>query len=244
MEQIRVSVALASCQGAAYIGEQIDSILANLSAEDELVVSDDGSSDGTREIVREYEKRDARVHLTEGKNEGIIANFENAIRACRGNYIFLADQDDVWDAKKVSRMLFYLERDEVFLVVHDAKVCNGDLSSVVMPSFFAYRGSGAGVWKNYVKNTYMGCCMGFKRELLGRVLPIPRDIQMHDQWIGILSDHYYGKSVFLGEQLLLYRRHEKNASDFSHNTMPVMIKNRLLLGWRLVGRILKNLRKK
>lgn len=244
MEQIRVSVAIASYNGAAYIGEQLESILENLSPEDEIIVSDDGSTDGTRTVVMEYANKDARVHLTEGPCNGIIANFEHAIAECKGEYIFLADQDDVWTSGKVEKVLKIFKEKGVALVIHDARVCNGDLKEEVMPSFFAYRGSGAGVWKNYMKNTYMGCCMAFKREVRDKVLPIPRDIQMHDQWIGILSDYYFGKSFFLREPLLLYRRHEKNASDFSHNTVLVMIKNRLLLARRLLSQIHKNLRKR
>ncbi|MGN0352990.1 MAG: glycosyltransferase family 2 protein [Roseburia sp.] len=244
MEQVRVSVALASYNGAAYIGEQLESILENLSSEDEIIVSDDGSTDETRHIIAEYERKDARVHLTEGPCNGIIANFEHAIAECRGEYIFLADQDDVWVPGKVEKVLKILEEKGVSLVIHDAKVCNGDLQEEVMPSFFAYRGSGAGVWKNYMKNTYMGCCMAFKKEVKDKVLPIPKDIQMHDQWIGILSDYYFGKSFFLQEPLLLYRRHEQNASDFSHNTVLVMLKNRLRLAGRLLSQIHKNLRKR
>lgn len=239
MEQIRVSVALASYNGEAYIAAQLDSILENLSEADEIVVSDDGSTDKTREIVSQYQQKEKRIRLIEGPCQGIIANFEHAMKACRGAYIFLSDQDDVWLPNKVKSVLETFEKEKVSLVIHDAKVCNKDLTEVIMPSFFAYRGSGAGAWKNYVKNTYMGCCMAVKREVLDKIFPIPKDIQMHDQWIGILSDHYFGKSCFLQEPLLLYRRHEENASDFSHNSVIVMIKNRLLLGRRILSRLHK-----
>lgn len=239
MEQIRVSVALASYNGEAYIGAQLDSILENLSKTDEIVVSDDGSTDRTREIVTQYQQKDERVRLIEGPCQGIIANFEHAMKACRGAYVFLSDQDDVWLPNKVERVLETFENEKVSLVIHDAKVCNDNLTEVMMPSFFAYRGSRAGAWKNYVKNTYMGCCMAVKREVLDKIFPIPRDIQMHDQWIGILSDYYFGTSFFLQEPLLLYRRHQENASDFSHNSVMVMIKNRVLLGRRILSHIHK-----
>lgn len=244
MEQVRVSVAIAAYNGAAYIAQQLDSILTNLSELDEIIVSDDGSTDATRKIVSEYEQKDSRVHLVEGPREGIIANFEHAMQMCKGTYIFLSDQDDVWESNKVEKVLEILEQRDVFLVIHDAKVCNDNLEEVVMPSFFSYRGSGAGAWKNYVKNTYMGCCMAFKKEVRDKVLPIPKDIQMHDQWIGILSDYYFGKSVFLQKPLLLYRRHAQNASDFSHNSIGVMLKNRIRLARRLFSHVHKNLRKR
>ena len=78
-----------------YIREQIDSILKNIGLGDELVVSDDGSLDTTREILKSYQEQDARIRVMEGPGEGVIANVEAGLRACRGDYIFLADQDDV-----------------------------------------------------------------------------------------------------------------------------------------------------
>ena len=238
MEQTRVSVALASYNGALYIKEQLESILVNLSMKDEIIVSDDGSTDGTRRIVSEYARIDSRIHLIEGPCNGIIANFEHAIERCRGTYIFLADQDDVWEKDKVEKVLKIFQEKDVALVVHDAKVCNGDLKEVLLPSFFSYRSSGAGVWKNIVKNTYMGCCIALKKEVRDKVLPIPKSIQMHDQWIGILSDFYFGKSVFLKETLLSYRRHGENNSSMKHNGVGKMICNRAVFMMCFLGRIL------
>ena len=79
-----------------------------------------------------------------------------------------------------------------------------------------------------IKNTYMGCCMAFRREVLQWILPIPEEIQMHDQWIGVLNDLKGSGTCIMPEKLLFYRRHEHNNSDFSHNTVPVMIKNRIV----------------
>lgn len=78
--------------------------------------------------------------------------------------------------------------------------------------------------------------MAFERGLLPFILPIPDDIQMHDQWIGVINDRHRGGCVFLKEPLLYYRRHEETVSDFGTNTIPVMIKNRLRLMYRLIGR--------
>jgi glycosyltransferase involved in cell wall biosynthesis len=223
---MRISVALAAYNGALYIGEQLDSILDNLTADDEIVISDDGSSDGTVGIIEEYRKKDDRIRLLKGPGEGVIANFEHAISECRGEYIFLADQDDLWMPDKVEKVMGLFTDPKVHLVIHDAKVMNADFSQTLMESFFAYRNSKPGVWNNLIKNRYMGCCMAFRRELIPKILPIPRDIPMHDQWIGLLSD-YYGKSVFLQEPLLYYRRHDRAVSDFEHNSIMVMLHNRL-----------------
>ena len=76
--------------------------------------------------------------------------------------------------------------------------------------------------------------MAFHRSLLPLILPIPQEIEMHDQWIGLINELTKGGSLFLKEPLLLYRRHEKNVSDFSHGTVFQMIKKRLILAKALM----------
>lgn len=222
-------MALASYNGERYIREQLDSILENLSSQDEIVVSDDGSSDNTWDILKSYQGKDVLLRTVRGPGRGIKQNINAALECCRGQYIFLADQDDVWVSGKVDRVLRYLGKDGCSLVCHDAKVMNDSLTEVLMPSFFAYRGSRPGFYHNLLKNRYMGCCMAFERKLLYDALPIPDEIEMHDQWLGMLNDKRGARSVFLPEQLLLYRRHEKNVSDFSHGSVPEMLRKRLVL---------------
>ncbi len=226
---MKISVAMATYNGEKYIREQLDSILQQLHVDDEMIISDDGSSDATVRIIEEYKSKDERICLLDGPHNGLMANFENALKHCSGDLIFLADQDDVWSENKVHLVLEQFENPNTHLVLHDACVMNEDLSEVLMPSFFEYRGSKPGVWHSFIKNSYMGCCMAFRRELVEKILPIPLELPMHDQWIGLISDYYYGKSVMLGEQLLLYRRHEKAASDFGHNSVPIMIRNRIMI---------------
>lgn len=229
MNKIRISVAVASYNGEKYIKEQMDSILKNLSKEDEVVVSDDGSTDRTKEILKEYEAGEIPVKVIDGPGKGIKANINEALLHCLGRYIFLADQDDVWQERKVETVMKYLGKEGCRAVCHDALVMNRDLSEIIMPSFFAYRGSKPGFLNNLLKNRYMGCCMAFERNLLPYVLPIPEEIEMHDQWIGMISDMLGKNNVFIPEKLLLYRRHDNNVSDFSHGTVFQMICRRLVL---------------
>lgn len=232
----RVSVAMAVYNGEAYLRAQLDSILQQLGRQDEIVISDDGSTDQTLRIVRSYASGDARIRLLHGPGKGTKQNIANAIAHADGAYIFLADQDDVWMPDKIERVLAVFREKKCHVVVHDCIVTDAELKQVIYPSFFAYRGSGAGAWRNLWKNKYIGCCMALRRELVPYILPIPDDIQMHDQWIGILNDRHKGGCVFLKEPLLYYRRHQGTVSDFGRNTIPVMIKNRLLLLRRLAGR--------
>lgn len=215
---------MASYNGKKYISEQIQTILANLSAADELIVSDDGSADGTLDILYRYAETFPQIIIADGPHQGVIRNFENAIRLASGDLIFLCDQDDLWTADKVKAVKECFEETQCTCVVHDADVIDS-CGNVLIPSYFTYRHSGPGIARNIWKNSYIGCCMAFRKELLPYILPFPDNIHMHDQWIGILSD-YYGHSCFCDKILLHYRRHEGNVTELKHSSFSEMIKNR------------------
>lgn len=203
-----ISVCMATYNGEKYIREQVDSILAQLGGEDELVVSDDGSSDATLSILRSY--GDPRIKLSHNTlRHGVNGNFENALRQVQGDYIFLADQDDVWLPGKVRTCVEALRTAD--LVVHDCIVTDSELKTT-HESFFALRGSRPGFWHNWFRNSYVGCCMAFRREILDRALPIPADMTaLHDCWIGLLAEAG-GKTEFLPFAGIRFRRHERNTS--------------------------------
>ena len=219
----KISVAMATYNGEKYIKEQIESILVCLGNEDELIISDDESTDSTLNIIESF--NDKRIHLINGPKKGIKQNFANAIENTSGEYIFLADQDDIWNENKVKDVVKCFEKEKCTLVVHDAEIVDEKLN-VIKDSYYKYRNSGKGIIKNIYKNTYIGCCMAFSKEIKKYILPIPNDIEMHDQWIGVLNDKY-GKTYFLEEKLIKYRRHSLNNSQMSHYGIAKMIKNRL-----------------
>lgn len=223
----KISVCLASYNGEKYISRQLDTILANLSEQDELIVSDDGSRDHTISILQDYAAKYPQIRILSGPRQGVIKNFEHAIANVSGDLIFLSDQDDLWMPDKVEQVEKCFQDTAVTCVVHDADVID-DGQKVLIPSFFEFRNSGPGVVKNIWKNSYIGCCMAFRKELVRYILPIPANIHMHDQWIGILSDHY-GKSIFLKKNLIHYRRHEGNVTDLKHSSVSEMVKNRMIL---------------
>ena len=228
VDRVRISVAMITYNGEAFLREQLASILSQLSAEDELVISDDGSTDGTLDIIKEFTEGHVPIRLLAGPGAGIKANMDHALRHCAGKYIFLADQDDVWAPNKVKEVLQCFKTEKASLVIHDAVVFTESIESPVMDSFFAFRNSGAGIIKNIWKNSYIGCCMAFRRELLKKALPIPPKIEMHDQWLGILNDFYYKKSYFYHKPLLYYRRHRDNNSDMHRYGFFKMLRNRIV----------------
>lgn len=218
-----ISVAMATYNGEKYIGEQLESILNQLEKQDEIIISDDGSTDNTIGIIKAI--NDKRIKIINGPQNGVKQNFANAIKNCNGKYIFLSDQDDLWLEGKVLKVLETFKQKKCTLVIHDAYIVDTNLK-IIENSFFKYRNSGAGIIKNILKNTYIGCCMAFSRNIIKYILPIPNNIEMHDQWIGILNEKY-GKSYFVEQCLIKYRRHDDNVSNMSHHPITKMIRNRI-----------------
>lgn len=197
-----VSVCIATYNGEKYITEQIDSILSQIEREDEVIISDDGSTDGTLDVIRQM--NDGRIQLLHSGTHNIVRNFENALAYARGDIIFLSDQDDVWLPSKYGECVKQLK--EYDLIVSDAKVTDNNLN-IVYSSLFERFSCGKGILKNIARSTYFGACMAFKREILDRALPFPDDKEIgHDLWIGLVAE-MTGKVLFLPEPLILYRRH-------------------------------------
>lgn len=206
---MKVSVALAAYKGEKYIGEQIESILPQLGPMDEIVVSDDLPGDETQKIVEFYHAYDSRVRYIIGPGRGVCNNFENAISNCGGDVIFLCDQDDVWLPNKVRRVMEKIENG-ADLVMHDARVTDASLNTM-HDSFFALHNTRMGFAANFIRNSFVGCCMAFRSEITEKALPFPYNLPMHDQWIGLLTE-LYGRVELINEPLILYRRHGENVT--------------------------------
>lgn len=206
-----ISVCLASYNGEKYIENQLHSILVQLSCFDEVIVSDDFSTDRTIEIIDSM--KDDRIRLLKNKkNKSPIYNFENALNNVTGDIVFLSDQDDVWMPDKIKVTLEYLKQYD--LVVSDATLIDAD-GTVTTDSFYELYGSGAGLFKNLYRNRFLGCTMAFNRRLLEYALPFPSDIPMHDMWLGLVCE-VFGKTKFIDNKLIYYRRHPDTVTTGKH----------------------------
>ena len=204
---IKFSVCMATCNGELFIAKQLQSILLQNMPVDEIIISDDSSTDKTIEIIKSF--TDDRIVLFENNMfNNPIFNFENALKKAKGKFIFLADQDDLWDRSKVSVVSKLLETYD--LVINDATIVDAN-DMVLVDSYFKFRNSGPGILRNFYRNTYLGCCMAFNRKILTRSLPFPVDIPMHDIWIGMIAE-LGGKTYFCKERLTSYRKHNSNIS--------------------------------
>ncbi len=229
-----ISVCLASFNGERYIREQVESILSSPEV-GELIISDDGSSDRTLAIVNAI--ADPRVRVVAGPRKGLVRNFESLLEQVKGEYIFLSDQDDIWRPNKVRAIIGLLQGAD--LVVSDCEIVDSQ-GAVMEESFFSIRHSGPGFIKNLSRNSFLGCCMAFRRNVLDAAMPFPSRLPMHDWWLGLVAT-MVGQVIFVDERLVLYRRHGANASDAagrSSASRGTQIRWRLLLSWLLLKRFL------
>lgn len=203
-----ISVALAAYNGGKYIIEQLESILPQLGADDEIVISDDNPSGDTKAAVESV--ADHRIRYIPGKGKGVVANFENALNNCTGEYIYLCDQDDVWLPDKVSTVQKLFD-EGADLVMHNAYITDSTLKRSGKTSFELYNSNSKFI-KNIIRNSFVGCCMAFKREVLISSLPFPASIPMHDWWLGLNSIKKGFRIVLTDEPLILWRRHGDNVT--------------------------------
>lgn len=212
-----VSVVMAVYNGEKYLKEQLDSIVSQLSFEDELIVSLDPSLDRSKEIILQYKN----IKLVEGPGLGVIKNFENGLKYATNDFVFLADQDDVWMKDKVKKVVDSFETDTM-IVMHDAIVVDENKNELE-PSFFEKRNVRLGIKENLLKNSYIGCCMCLRKEVIEKALPFPDKLPMHDQYLGLVGE-LIGKNKLYKEPLILYRRHSENVSCQTHSNVLQMLK--------------------
>lgn len=201
---MKISVLLAAYNGEKYIEAQIKSVLPQLSAGDELLISDDSKGNETFVEIEPF-LADERVKYLKGPQKGVDANKEFLLKNCRGDVAFLCDQDDVWLENKVKKVMSAIEGGAC-CVLHDAYLTDADLNKTG-ETLFALRGAKPGILRNIIKNSYTGACMALTRSAFEAALPFPKDIPMHDQWLGLVSEKF-GKVEFLPEPLILWRRNE------------------------------------
>ena len=208
-----ISVCIATYNGEKYLRQQIDSILPQIGTDDEIVISDDGSTDGTLELLESYQ--DKRIHIFHHDASSIKTtfpldrpthNFENALTLAKGDVIFLADQDDVWLPGKVSKMLQALETAD--MAMHDCIIADADLKQLA-PSYFSTVNVTTSIWRNAVKCTLLGCCMAMRRDVVKEALPFPKTKVGHDLWLGMVAASRF-RFTLVREPLLLYRKHGKS----------------------------------
>ena len=207
---VRVSVCMATYNGMPFIRNQIQSILQQLHMNDELIVVDDSSNDSTFEFLSSL--HDNRIKLFKNdSNLGFIKTFERALSFCTNEIIILSDQDDIWMPYKVDliKHLFFFNPKICSIVSNHSLIDESD--QLLSSSYFRY------TWipRMPILRTYAhGPGLSFRRKYLSKILPFPRRIKSHDQWIGQLLSVLSIDILFIKFPLESYRRH---SSQFTHN---------------------------
>jgi len=219
---------MATYNGAIFIARQLSSILPQLGSEDEVVISDDSSSDDTLSIIEAFADPRIRI-LRDNCFRSPTYNFENALSYAQGEIIFLSDQDDEWEGSWVETALRELET--VDLVVCNALMIDaqGEIWSGSDAIFEGERKPG--VFRNFYRNRYIGCCCAFNRQVLDAALPFPKNLPWHDWWIGLIADSCF-RTRFLHDKTIRYRRHGGNASPTGGKS-PYSLRKKIAMRWNL-----------
>lgn len=215
-----ISIAMATYNGARYLKEQMDSILAQSIQDFEIIVCDDCSSDGTWDLLQTYAEQDSRIKVfLNDQNLGYKKNFAKAMNLCNGEYIALSDQDDIWEKDHLEVLLNLIGTKDI--ACGDALLIDSNGNSMGMTlserDFFYecpnYRDIPLRIFYNC--GCFQGASMLIRRELLTKALPIPEGVNYHDTWLSLMACYTKG-FVYTHKIITQHRRHDTNVSSSTH----------------------------
>lgn len=209
-KQPLISVAMTTFNGEMFLVEQINSILNQTYKNIEIIISDDCSSVDTINILKKFETRNNVSVFYNKENIGFIKNFEKAISLCSGDYIALADQDDIWLTDKIEQLVNNIGSN---LCIHSDATLIDQNGREIADSF------SRSTQKLCYPNSYLdlilngcltGCTCLFSKELVSKIVPIPKNIDSHDKWIGLVAFNE-NALTYLDLPTIMYRQHESNS---------------------------------
>lgn len=216
MENPLVSIALATYNGERFLRQQLESLLAQTYGNFEIVITDDGSTDSTWSILEEYAKKDSRVFFSKSDRErGFINNFTGAILKCKGEIVFLCDQDDIWYPEKSARHVACYKDKKVLWAYNKVRLI--DAQEVPM-------GTMTDTWPGYYTRSrrwilnyvwgscILGCTTSYRASAIKKFLPPDAHASAHDSWLQMAL--WPSEPAEVDEVLQDYRVHGNNASDF------------------------------
>ena len=214
-----ISAAVCTCNGERYIAQQLESILGQVRAVDEIIICDDRSEDTTLEIAARVLEKSGIAHriIQNPVRLGVTRNFEKCTGLCSGDVIFTSDQDDLWDPHKTEKLLCCFAEDPAcVLAFSDANIIDGNgdpiLESLHKKDGFMQTGHSFDNFQDDILRlnfTVYGCTMAFKREFISRIMPFYCSEANHDAWIMCCAG-LYGTVRYLAEPLISYRIHGLN----------------------------------
>lgn len=227
----RVSVALCTYNGAKYLAEQLNSILRQTLQPDEIVIIDDCSTDTTLDIIREFACQAGAIkHYVNEQNLGYVRNFSLAISRCTGDYVALADQDDIWMEDHLEKLMNHIG--EKAVCVGDSMMIDsegmelGVKFSEVKQNFYIPEGDVPKAYRIvYNYNPYQGASMLIDRRWVEAFLPIPAEAGFQDTFLAGCACLTQGISV-IPDIINKYRVHDSQVSKIWKVTVFDEIKRR------------------
>lgn len=200
--------------GEKYLREQLTSIVNQSYKDIEIIICDDCSKDNTTKIINEFLSSDKRIFLYQNKqNLGFKKNFEKAISLCKGEYIALSDQDDIWDVNHIQKL--YDKIGNNYLVCGNNELVNENGISKGL-TFFESNLFNINVYKSnedifkkimFSGNCFQGASMLIKTEFAKKILPIPQNVKYHDIWL-VSNACYIDKFITTNDIVTYYRQHQ------------------------------------
>jgi hypothetical protein len=222
-DDVTISVAMTTFNGAKHVGPQLESVLDQTRAANEIVVFDDASTDGTWEILQRVASRSSvRVRLAQQpRNVGLRRNVQDALAACNGSVVVLADQDDRWSPRKLATVDRAFRDPNVTVWFSDAELID-ERGATVNPSLWSAVHFDPSTRRDINSRrgfrlllhgmTVTGATMAVRRDVVEVALPLPEQFDgrehvfLHDGWLAVLG-LVIGDVVAEPETLTSYRRH-------------------------------------
>lgn len=255
-----IDILMATYNGEHYIREQLESIINQSYTEWRLIIGDDCSSDGTVNIIREYQKKYPNqifFYQNAVGSGSAKANFYSLLSHINSDYVMFSDQDDVWLPEKIAITLAMMQayekkhgHDTPLLVHTDLYVVDKNLNRICDSLFYMQKMDYKRDSFNnlLVQNIVTGCTVMINKALVRLLYEIPRKSVMHDMWLALIAAAF-GKIVFLNHPTLLYRQHDnnvegaKNVYSLKYFIWKILsgrqIHNNLLLNYAQAGEFLR-----
>jgi glycosyltransferase involved in cell wall biosynthesis len=220
-----VSVVLCTYNGESYLKEQLNSIQQQTYPNIEIIIADDCSTDNSYAIAKLAAEKDVRITSFQNKaNLGYNKNFINAFQYAKGNYIAIADQDDIWELNKLEYMMANLWTDDQVLLVHSKSARFNDGQELVIKKLHLRKSfTGNDVRQLFLYNPISGHNIIFKKKLLNKIIATPEGVY-YDWWINMVAAS--NGHINATEKVLAYQRiHTNNATVGENRT--VLLKDQL-----------------
>lgn len=207
-----ISIAIATYNGDKFLREQLESIYNQSLVPDEVVVSDDCSTDNTIAILQEYKEVYGLKFYVNSQNLGFTKNFEKAISMCSGEYVLISDQDDIWLPDKIRTIYNALREKERQYPNHPGLICSHTINIDEMGNELVRTETKEKGWDYLLYGHFtQGCTIIMNRQLINLTLPFPDDI-MYDVYIGMVAA-MCGFWYNIGLPLVKYRTHANNVMN-------------------------------